>query len=278
MTIFSFNTVGEFLESFRQAKNTNRKLSFAEISKRLNYSSERTVGMVYSGKRPVSREMQRRIERYLNMTPKEVSYLDALIEKARLEARAKDTTNVDKKIKHLRPRPNSYQVLSEDTLIQMAKWYFVVIKNIVGTSKKGVSKSEILERIDGGISASEMEAALQVLLDLKFIKQVEGAYLLTSNKYFTTRFDVPSKSVREAHKQMIARAEKAIDEQSLLDREFITKTLIVSADKIAQAKERIRSFTEELSDDLISDPGDDASVYQFSVQFFRQAKSKKISR
>lgn len=277
-SIFEYKNLNDFLEGFRHLKPSQRKLSFTELSKKLNYSSDRTVGMVYKGLRPLSTEMQRRIAKHLNLSPKEIIYLETLSQIDRLKKKGTDTKDLEKKLFELRPKKSNYIVLTSDELELLTKWYYFPIKNILSLHKDGIEAQKISKLLEGKISAQEIESAMSVLVKLGFATQIEAKYfpVVKQEKYLTTKFDVPSKSLQTAHREMLARAADALSEQSVLDREYISKTLVVSADKIELYKKRIREFCEELSEDLIAKSDDtNKLVYQLSLQFFRQANIKK---
>ena len=280
-SLYDCQNLQEFLDLFRGTGVSKRKISFAALSSKLKYSSDRTLGMIYKGQRLPSYEMQRRMSKYLKLAPKEIFYLSALIQKERCKRKGQAFSEVDEQLRSLRPVKSEYLLLSDLDVHHMTQWYYFPVKNIIFSSSEGVTLSEVCEQLEGNVPKQNVVEALQVLNNVKIIEKKDDRFfaLLSPNKYLHSKVDVPSKSLREAHRKMLSRATEALEEQSVLDREFLTKSLIVPFDKIDKAKQRIREVCEELSDELISENSlSPRAVYQLSVQFFRQAKPKPLKK
>ena len=70
-------------------KDSNRKLSIKMLSSKLNYASDRSLGMVIKGQRTPSQDMIDRISRYLKLNELEHLYLINLVKK-----KVKDQTGI----------------------------------------------------------------------------------------------------------------------------------------------------------------------------------------
>jgi uncharacterized protein (TIGR02147 family) len=125
------------------------------------------------------------------------------------------------------------------------------------------------------ISEAELQATLVGLLNGGFLKaDGEGFYrLLEDEEYVQTSSDIPSEAIRAIHRAQLARALEALDTESVLDREFIAKTLVVSKTRLPTVKRLIREKLEELAGEIaLAEPGEDAVVSQLNVQFYLQSR------
>jgi uncharacterized protein (TIGR02147 family) len=90
-----------------------------------------------------------------------------------------------------------------------------------------------------------------------------------------TSYDIPSDAIKEYHRQLLKKAEGALIQQSVHQREFLNMTLAFNNGELEEAKRAIRLFQRTFADRFYSQNGPKNSVYQFSLQFFRLDQGSK---
>jgi len=89
-----------------------------------------------------------------------------------------------------------------------------------------------------------------------------------------TSEDIPSETLRQNHKNLIAKGLQVIDEKPLEERDFSSIIFSMSSSDVSVAKERIREFRKNLAWDLYQKSNKD-SVYCLSLQFFELTERLK---
>lgn len=124
------------------------------------------------------------------------------------------------------------------------------------------------------MTSDELKKALQILIDMNIVINESHIYKKQQFDYLTTTTDIPSESIRDTHKSILKRAIEVIDEQSVLEREYMAKTFIVNQDRVPELKRRISELIENFTNEVIDAPNCEIKqeVYQLNVQFYRQSK------
>lgn len=238
----------------------------------------------------MSQGMALRIVDYLKLSHREASYLSLLIQKAakeRSENRNEKINNgriakkdLDHELAKLRKNVSDYHVVSEKDLLHLERWTHTPLLELIHNLGKNATSDVLASCLEGHVSVGEVEKSLLALKRMGLVEKSPAGFWVSvmKRRYFRTPIDVPSTTVRNAHRQIMKRAGEALEEQSVLDREFLTKALTIRADRIAEAKRRIREVIEELTEEFIETKVDSegSEVYQLSLQFFRQARLSNI--
>lgn len=258
----------EFLEFKKSQEFLNAALknsSIRKLSRKLGYASDRGIGMVAKGQRPMSVEMQERLGKFLKLTSKEQLHLQKLV-------------RVEKSPLAVEPEPKkpTNTLVSNESLHPLIPAYSLVILEILRTSPTELSVQELSEVLLQKVSDQELQLSLNSLANAGLIKS-EGRDFFRSlrpDEYVESSQDVPSKTIREIHRAQLKRAAETLDEQSVLDREFIAKTLTVPKSKLPQFKRLLREKIEELASEIGQESADaDSVVAQLNLQFYLQSTS-----
>ncbi len=271
--IENFNSVQEYL---RAVLRERKSLSIRSLSKKLGYASDRTVGMVVQGRREMGAEMQRRLADFVKLTPKQREYLNLLSEKQKKARLGVETKAVDRLLSEMKARAGKSRRVEPAELAGLTSWFAYSIIEILGLEGRPMTAMEIRSRLRGSPTLAEVEHTLQTLSRLKFIGTAEDGFFraLAQNEFVETPPDIPSVTARAIHRAQLVRAGETLCEQSVDEREFIAKTLSISAERIPALKVRIREMMEELAGQFEAAQAEDAVVAQFNFQFYQQSTKK----
>jgi uncharacterized protein (TIGR02147 family) len=240
----------------RRAKNP--RYSHAAFSKKLGLSRKLTTELI-SGEKKVSAELAKKIASRLGLDPLERAELFKHFVKKSEAAEAKAVTPVE----------SSYFQLSSDQFRTIAEWQHFAIRSLMRTRGFRSDDKWIARRL--GLSPSVVRTAIERLKRLGMIQEDAQGNLTRSQTSYRTSDDVANVSVRRAHAEYLKSAETALHTLPVDQRDFSSMMLSMSPDQLTRAKEIIRKFQDELSDEVESSPG--SEVYQLCVQLFPRSGS-----
>jgi uncharacterized protein (TIGR02147 family) len=244
------------------SSSESRPYSIRQLSRKLGYSSDRGLGMVLKGQRAMSSDMQVRIAKFLRLSAKEAMHLQALVRK--------DTVCAD--AKHSRAKVKS---ISSEHLHPFVPSYSLAVIDILWIQGKALNLEDIRQRLRMEVSFAEIESCVNGLVEGGYLKRESGGFYRTlrEEEYIETTSDIPSQAIRAIHCAQLERAQAALHLESVLDREFLAKTLIVSRSQIPAVKRLIREKLEELAEEIaLETPNGEATVAQLNMQFYLQSK------
>ena len=259
----------------RLRSNSVRPLSIRQLSQKLGYSSDRALGMVLQGKRPMSHEMLDRVRKWARLTKKESDFLHLL---ARRERNAKVgivDSDIEGELFRFRKEAQREKKIAGHDLECLTPWFAFASLEILKFFKGPVGAEDVAKKLRGKPSLSDVEACLDGLCHLGFAEKTDGLYQrkLASDEHLSTPVDVPSKLVRLTHQKQLTRAADALEEQSVLEREFCAKTFVVSFSQIDKLKKRLREAAAEIEAEFIQDqPDENSRAVQLNLQFYLQSR------
>lgn len=272
MSVFDCNNLKQFWEWVLE-KSPKAPLSIKKLSQELDYSSDRSLGMVINGQRAFNEKMRERLVRYLKLTPNESRYISLLVAKEVSES-LKEINYYEEQLEKIKPKKIQYKKLRVEETKSISQWYFYPICSVIELLGERATLKNIFESFNQKVTSDELKKALQILIDMNIVINESHIYKKQQFDYLTTTTDIPSESIRDTHKSILKRAIEVIDEQSVLEREYMAKTFIVNQDRVPELKRRISELIENFTNEVIDAPNCEIKqeVYQLNVQFYRQSK------
>ncbi|MES2855705.1 MAG: hypothetical protein V4692_07575, partial [Bdellovibrionota bacterium] len=171
-----------------------RPLSIREVSRRLNYSSDRAIGMVLTGERPMSEEMLKRFSGYFSLTEKQSRVLKLLTEKHKALAKgdSSELKKVEAELMRIRT-PFDYDTIQQEQLRYFEEWFSLPLLRLVSRNGR-MSLLQIVSRFEGKVSKADLENALSMHVDAGKLVRVgaDSFEAAKPRKYFKTPTDIPS--------------------------------------------------------------------------------------
>ena len=270
-SVYNYENPHQFLLDYLANKQKEDKsYSVRKWAKDMELKSHSLLVMLLQGKRKLRVQHCEFLAKSIVLNTNERAYLQTLIQYQNADG-VEEKKHILTLLSDLHPgegfRPkeiNEFTVLSD--WIHMGIMAMTELKDFKGTEE------EIAVLLNGKVQLTEIRSALIRLMDLDLLYWSDEGKLVPTFNEITTKDDVSSAGAREYHKQVINLASKAIDEQSLEDREFQSFTMGVAKEKIPLAKEMIRKFRLKLTKAL---SGEGDNVYQTSIQFFQLTSNSK---
>ncbi len=239
-------------ERLVEIQRENPRYSLRAFSRKLGVHVG-ALTYIMNGKRNVSRALAERIATRLLLDPQSRSELLRLFPDKRRKAASEDG-------KH-GPR---YLEMNAAQFKVAAEWeHFAVLSLIKCDDFQGTSEW-ISNRL--GITSSRSRDVVQRLLQLGLLEIGEDGQLTRTAESFRTPDDFADISLKKHHDQTLELAKVSLYRDDVALRDFTTITMSIDPRKISMAKERVRSFQDDLS--ALLESGTQTEVYRLSMQLF----------
>lgn len=159
----------------------------------------------------------------------------------------------------------STALLDEDSFRLVSDWYCFAILSLADCRDFKGEPDWIAAKL--GISRTEVDVALDRLARLKLMER-KGKRLVATDAVATSPQGVPSEAVKSYHRQILAKATRALDEQGIAEREFGGACFAIDPAKLPALKREIAAFWKELIS-RYSQAKNQTEVYQLELALFR---------
>lgn len=271
-SIIGTESVKDALHALMKTRS-GRSLSIREFSRFSGYASDRAIGMVLTGQRDLSPAMQERIAKVAKLSSKEAEYLRLLARRERDIKRGLDVSDITDKLKRFTLKGRAKKVMAPQTESLIA-WYAFSLIELLKCGPATLEQIQPLLR--GQVPASEVQATLTALVELGFIGADANGFFrsLGDDEYIETAVDIPSATARAIHRAQLQRAMDVLEEQSVLEREFVAKTYMISQNRLAEFKVRAREILDDLAVEFVTEDSTGSVVVQTNLQAYQQSRPK----
>ncbi len=154
-------------------------------------------------------------------------------------------------------------VLKEDEFKLISDWFHYAILSLGELPDNSSDSRWIAKRLN--ISYKQANEALTRLHRLGIIEIKDGKFRQIGEPLKTTT-DIPSSSIRNYHKGILALAQNKIEQVSVDKRDFSSITMAINSKNLKNAKKLTQKYKEQMLELLES--GTLNEVYQLSIQLF----------
>jgi transcriptional regulator with XRE-family HTH domain len=242
------------LKKFKESQLRNPNWSQRAFAQKLGLSSG-SLSEIMKGKRPLTARLKKKIAGILQLSP--VEQLDFFEEDLP---------------QNMRPARHEYFRLSEDQFHLISDWWHYAILNLVKTKGFTPDQNWIAERL--GLSTKVVAEAWDRLFRLGFLKRTQGK---VTREYprIETSDDLFDLSIRKAHIEDTKLIEKSLLDVAVDLRDHTSMTLVMNKKNIKKAKEIIRLFQDQFSEEVETKGGQGEEVYRLSISLFPLTKMKE---
>ncbi len=268
---FKYDNYRKLLMDYVQyRKAQGLPFSFRWFSKEAGFTSPNFLKLVMDGKRDVSGDTIGRIVKVFkwNKTQGEFFYQLVQMNQSKHFLQKQMAADSILKIRGIEP----LTALQREKLNYYAKWYHIPIREMVGLQDFDPDPQVIASRMWPAISADEAKKALEVLLHLDLIEEVDGKWR-QKDSHLSTGDNFVSIAVVQFHKKMMELASSALDRVLRDEREISSSTVTLSKERAQQLKKLIADFRQNLLKFSEEDPCPE-EVYQINFQMFPLTKKK----
>ena len=270
-SVLNYSDFRSFLNDQVEARRTEISgFSIAGWSRKLGLKSHATLVMILKGYRNPGPELVEELVRDLRLTKKEAAFFRDLVILEKCAAGSDLKSQTEHRLAQLHPK-RSFMQLDARSFAAISNWHYYAIRELVDTRGFREDPVWIQYRLREKISHKEIREAIETLLHLGLLKRDERKRLVYRQDVEST-FDVPDQGLRKFHSQILERAERALMEVPVGDREISGSTITLKKEDVPKAKAILRQALEEIVQ-LAGTGGDE--VYQAEVALFPLTKTEK---
>ena len=246
-------------------KKTNRAFSHRMFSRLAGLKSSNFLKLVMDGKRNLSRNTVFKFAKALKLTRSETHFFEPLV----FFGQAR---NVEEKNRYFE-RLTQFRSLCEIKTIEASQydyfsnWYFVALRELVDHPDFSENPETINRKLGLKLKTHEVEQAIKTLLDLKVIERGANGRLKTADERLATSPDIADLAVINFQKEMIKKAEEALEQTPVAQRDISSLTVNLTREQFDHIRERLGQVRREIHAAVTASPQSKA-VYQINFQMF----------
>lgn len=232
---------------------------------------------VLRGLRGLSAKSGKRIAKSMKLSDAESAVFLNLIELHQTRNRAAQR-QAEENLKKLSAL-DGYGELSLERFRIISDWHHFAILELTELDEFESEPAWIAGRL--GLSTRIVTEAVARLLDFGLLERDDTDRLRQTHANLATPSGVPSREIREHHSQILMKADAALQEVALSERDFSTMTLAFNSRQMEEIRQEIREFRRRLGQ-IIQERSEKDRVYALSLQFFpldkKNEESKELTR
>jgi uncharacterized protein (TIGR02147 family) len=264
--IFEYGNYRDYLRAYYSARKTqDAAFSYRFLARAAGFSSPNFLQLVIEGRRNLSPVGAERVATALRLRREEAAFFRDLVRlnQARTADERRDCAERLVRSQSFR----RLQPLRQAQFEYYARWYFVAVRELSGTSGFREDPAWIARRLRPAVTVAEARDALEKLQTLGLLTRDSAGRLVQAEPTVSSGDEVSSAALVEFHRQMIRLGADSLERFPRERRDVSTVTVCVSATTSAEMKARIQRFRKELLALAERDP-EPTEVFQWNCQFF----------
>jgi uncharacterized protein (TIGR02147 family) len=264
-TLLDYLDYRTFLTDWMAHQKANRTgFSLRSFTSKIGLASASFLSAVLKGKKNLSDDVRLRLATALGLPADLEPYFHWLVQ----FNQAKDMDGKNYCFRQLQKfRGSKARLVAEGQYRFYSKWYYAAVWNFFGLGSKERNLAKIGEALIPSITASQVEEAIQVLIECGLLRKLANNVYETVETHLTTPPEVASLAIKNHIIDLNRIAAEQLDRVAPKDRQYNTLMFQVSGKGFETIKDRIRQFQEELRDILDHDKDEDR-IYTLSMSLF----------
>ena len=161
---------------------------------------------------------------------------------------------------------DEYQMIKVDQFSILSEWYHLAICQLSLLDEFESDAHWVAKRL--GIQVMQAQAALDRLIRIGWMEEGEdGRVHYVGGNLSTMDHDITTEALKSYHKEMLHKAEEALDYIPFKKRSSTGMTMAINAEKLEQAKAMIGRFRRKISKFLEQGDSKD-EVYHITISLF----------
>lgn len=155
----------------------------------------------------------------------------------------------------------------------LSNWEHFAIMELMKTKDFSQDTKWIAKRLN--LNTYQVEDAIERLKKFSYIEEVEGRWQLKNKNHTWTQFSSTTEARKILQKNLLQKAQEAIDYVDFSERENASLTIQCSPSLLPKIKEKMAEFRHSL-DKFIEDQGQHEEVYQMVLGFYPLSKKEEV--
>ncbi len=263
--IYNYLNYREYLEHFyNERKQGEGIFSYRIFAEKAGFKSKSFIKLVIDGKKNLSDDSAKRINRVLKLKDKSFSYFIELLTFNHAKT-LKQKNAAFEKISQYNQR-NRAKMVQAQQYDFYEKWYHNTIRELVAQVDFSGDYAALGKMVKPAISARKARQSVELLLKLGLIKK-DGRKYKQTDTIISTGDEVRSLAVQNFHVQNMVLAAESIDTVPRSERDISCLVVGLSEESVQLYKEEIRKFRKRLLE-IARKEKKVTRVYHTNFQFF----------
>lgn len=155
----------------------------------------------------------------------------------------------------------------------ISDWYHAALLEVPKLKNFRANTKWLSKRF--ALDESKVRAAIERLLDFGLLKKEGPATLARTEVHLATSSGIPSREIREYHSQILAKADQALEDVAITERDFSAITMAIDSSKMEEARKELLKFRRNFCKNIQSGEEKDR-IYCLAIQFFPLDKGENI--
>jgi uncharacterized protein (TIGR02147 family) len=265
--IFSYTDYRIFMKDFFAfMKSTKPFFSYQYFAQKAGFKAKSFVYKVIKGERALSQNSVFSIARALNLKGKEIAFFEALVhfnESTTTQEREYYFT----RMQQVEPKSSGVR-LQTNQFNYFAKWYHVVVRELVTIVPFGDDYKMLAAAVQPAITPKQAKESVQLLLKLGMIRKSDNSKLYKqTDAYITTRDAIVTLAINKFQRDTMELALKSHEDDDRQNQDFSTLTVGVSARGYEKIRSELKDFRSYISR-IVEEDNPVDRIYQFNFQLF----------
>ncbi|MBD3317389.1 MAG: TIGR02147 family protein [Chitinivibrionales bacterium] len=263
-SIYNYNNYRQYLKDYyEQKKKVASFFSYRYISNKVGLDPG-YIARVFGEKVHLAEKSIPRFASLLGLSSGEAEYFETLVHFNKAKTR-KQTDFYSEKLVLLRFPQLRY--LDEMQHLYFRKWYYPVIRSIIGFSSFAGDHESIARMLDPEISASEVKHAIAILSGMGLIVRDGKGVFRLGDPFVTTGPSWRSRDIQAYQRKMIELGSDALLRIPKERRDISTLTVSILEKDLERYQKLVEQFRQSVLS-LAKSQKEADTVYQLNVQFF----------
>lgn len=252
---------------FEVRTSANPSYSLRAYARDIGLAAPR-LSLILNCKQGLSRAAAAKVAKRLRLTAADEERFSDLVEAAHARSPLK-RSQARMRLEH--QQPQDFREVNADAFAVVADWYHFAILELVGFRAYDGTLKWLARR--SGLPLSTIKDVVARLQRLGLLVMDEAGRLQATEALTATTDGVPTTAIRKFHTQILRKAQDALSEQSVHERNVSVMFVKVSARDMINAAQLIKDFRRSFSKNLRSMAGSapptEEQLYSLGIQLFK---------
>jgi uncharacterized protein (TIGR02147 family) len=250
-------------DAYEERKASSPLFSYRILAETLALDPSNTFRVLQKDLHIPSRCLPRVLE-FLGLTGRAAEYFQLLTAYAR-----ERNTDARKELleKALALRDVARRRLVDQELAYYRDWWVVAVRSMLEVVQGRVRPAEIAERLCPAVSESDVERALELLLELGLAKKASSGRIVLSETHLTAGGEKRVEAVRDYQRQVLSLAAESLERFPREQRDVSTITFAVDREAFVEIREMLRECRRQIQKRIEESRNPDR-VLQLSMALF----------
>ncbi len=270
VSVFEHKDYREFLKSwYEDAKERHSTFSYRVFSKKAGFNTSNFLMLVIKGQRNLTEQSLSKVIIGLNLNKQEQEFFRNLVFFNQAKTHNEKNNYYQRLLQS--KKFNELKPIEKQHYDYYSTWYHPVIRELVCSAEFDGTPEWLSKRLFPSVTPTQCAKSIELLEGLGFIEKMDSKRWKQTSSIVSTGPELTSLVVHNYHKNILELSKAVMDKISTRHRDVSTLTLGVKRERIAQLKDKIREFRQEILQ-MVSVDTEPEEVVQLNMQFFPVTK------